>query len=389
MRARWLKPDFFTDKKIATMPPETALVFQALWVWADDGGVCICDPDYLKSQAFHRWSVFTIEVITRAIRELSDLKRISVYRIGDDYFAEIRHWSRHQAVHKPSKFRHPRPDQQLTLEAVDFPGTAPIPVPHQSQIRQLDRETPRRLDGEGAAAPLPEPVAKVTVPETQPPPPPPQPPDDFIPKTGKVAGELSLARRLDTDVDRLALAALCATVPAPHQWVAEANGRLDGMNGPGGKAITPRQLGDALGEFIGNGEHLKSPPSFRRFKAYLDAPLTSEQPAPETGQGHNGTGRRATDGGNAAPVSTGEAGTILAKIKGFRETSTPQAGGVNEFIRRARVEELGPLVLAAYDGIGGADVVLKTAGDKWGFLIRDFAAALTHARNNPPPSTDA
>jgi hypothetical protein len=43
--------------------------------------------------------------------------------------------------------------------------------------------------------------------------------------------------------------------------------------------------------------------------------------------------------------------------------------------------------LAAYDGIGGADTVLKTGGDKWGFLIRDFANALTHARRNPR-STD-
>jgi hypothetical protein len=44
MRARWLKPEFFTDKKIATLDPTTALVYEALWCWADDGGVCNATP---------------------------------------------------------------------------------------------------------------------------------------------------------------------------------------------------------------------------------------------------------------------------------------------------------------------------------------------------------
>ena len=44
MRARWLKPEFFTDKKIGQLDPVTALVYQALWCWADDGGTAQADP---------------------------------------------------------------------------------------------------------------------------------------------------------------------------------------------------------------------------------------------------------------------------------------------------------------------------------------------------------
>lgn len=376
MRARWLKPDFFTDKKIATMSPETALVFQALWVWADDGGVCICDPDYLKSQAFHRWQIFTIDVITRSIRELSDLKRIAIYRIGDDYFAQVRHWSRHQAVHKPSKFRHPRPDEQLTFAKDDFPGTLSILVPHQSQIRQLDSKTARQLDGEEGVSELSRNSGpkSVDVAATAPPPPPSLPPVHL----GKTAGERTLASKLPSDLDRLALTAICAIVPAPASWVAEASAALDGMHG---KVTTPLQLGIALREFVGSGHHLEHPPSFKLFRRFIENATNG------AGTAGNGTASAsdAAGKGPTAGTGSGEAGSILARIKGFAEKVTPQAGGAVQVLRRDRVAELGADVLAAFDAVGGAEAVLKTPGEKWGFFIRDFSSALAYARQNGVP----
>jgi hypothetical protein len=379
-RARWVKPEFFTDKKVASLDPTTAIVYEALWVWADDGGVCICDPDWVKNQIFFRWDAFTIPVISKGLRDLCDKRMITVYRMGDDYFAQIRHWDRHQKVHKPAKFRHPRPDEQLTFNRDGFPpgsaGEAPGPFHSSPPPRLLDTKTPRHLDAVVAEAlppgnhqHSPETATAATaanwsspIEEEG------RPPHLEIPKTGKVAGELSLARRLEDDTDRLALTTICATVPAPHQWVAEAAVSLDGMHG---KPLTPRQLGDALKQFVGKGRHLASPPSFREFQAFLKSASTPPETkgSPEPGS----VDSRAT---------TGEAGAILVRIKELRGKATPPGQAAVEFIRRTDVEALGRDVFAAYDAIGGAEAVLKTSGDKWSFLVRDFAAALTHARKN-------
>lgn len=116
-RARWLKPEFFTDKKIGRLDPVDALVYQALWCWADDGGTAQADPDLIKAQAFYRWSAVTVPGITGAVRHLSGTGMVDLYQVVDDVFAKIRSWDRHQTVHKPSKFRYPNISQGVALNS--------------------------------------------------------------------------------------------------------------------------------------------------------------------------------------------------------------------------------------------------------------------------------
>lgn len=141
MRARWLKPEFFTDKKIAALGPIAALIYQALWCMADDGGTALADADVIKAQCFFRWSAVGVPEISEALRHLSDAGRITRYVVEDDEFARIVRWSKHQLVHKPSKFRHPRSGQPVTENSAEVPGTsAALPV-----SRLLDSKTPRHL----------------------------------------------------------------------------------------------------------------------------------------------------------------------------------------------------------------------------------------------------
>ncbi len=391
-RARWVKPDFFHDKKIASLSPESALVFEAIWCWADDGGVCKVDPDWLKNQVFFRWEIFTLPVISKALRDLHNLKMVLVYRIGDDYYGSIRHWDRHQNVHKPSKFRYPRPDEQLTFISAELPpespGTPPGTVPGPPPSRHLDTKTPRQLEvEEGDPGTPPALMHKSPVYATA--------NDDT--RTAQNVGidadrrratstaEAALAARLETDPDRLALTAICQDAPAPHQWVAEAAASLDGMHGP---PLSPRQLGEALREYVGNG-NLRTP-NFRHFRGYL---RTASNPQSDR---MTETATKAPGSTNGQPVrqegatgvksgTSGEAGALLARIKGLRQTSNPQAGGTVEFIPRSEVEAMGADVWSAYQSVGGADAILKGDPSKWGFLVRDFAAALDYARKNPTP----
>lgn len=157
MRARWLKPEFFTDKKVAEFGPITALVFQALWCMADDGGTAPCDPDTVKAQMFYRWSAVGVPEITGALRHLSGVGRIVRYTVGDDTFAKIARWSKHQQVHKPSKFRHPSLAQGVALPVPDKCGTSAgdsaAPLPASPPPRHLDSQTPIAPNGAAVLAP--------------------------------------------------------------------------------------------------------------------------------------------------------------------------------------------------------------------------------------------
>lgn len=148
MRGRWLKPEFFTDKKIAELGPTGALVYQALWVMADDTeGVAMCDPDLLKGQVFFRWSAVGVPEITEALRHLFSLGRIQFYQGGDELFAEVVHWKDNQPVHKPSKFTY-RDDytkrgKDLQETVPEWCGTSKALVRESPPPQHLDTSTPQ------------------------------------------------------------------------------------------------------------------------------------------------------------------------------------------------------------------------------------------------------
>jgi hypothetical protein len=147
MRARWLKPEFFTDRKIGPLGMCAALVFEALWCVADDGGVAQCDAVLLKGQMFMRWEEITVSAIETALEALTAAGRVQHYSSGDRDYYLIHSWKKNQPVHNPSRFRHPRPAQQVTEsteeglpqdsgsgEAVGSPSSHPI---------YLDSSTPQ------------------------------------------------------------------------------------------------------------------------------------------------------------------------------------------------------------------------------------------------------
>lgn len=138
MRARWLKPEFFKDKKIGKLGPIPGLVFEALWCMADDGGTALCAPEVVKGEMFIYWPMIGLPEISGALEQLAAEARIERYTIGDDEYAKIRHFKKHQPVHKPSLFRHPLPAQQLA-------GSEDDRLRHQCGTSSANGSTPRVL----------------------------------------------------------------------------------------------------------------------------------------------------------------------------------------------------------------------------------------------------
>lgn len=138
MRARWVKPEFFNDKKIGMLGPNPALVFEALWCMADDGGTALCNPELVKGLMFSYWPMIGLPEISGALERLAVAERIERYSIGDDEYAIILHFKKHQPVHKPSLFRHPRKPQVVAASEDDR-------LRHQCGTSSENGSTPRVL----------------------------------------------------------------------------------------------------------------------------------------------------------------------------------------------------------------------------------------------------
>lgn len=143
MRARWLKPEFFRDRRMGRIADEHSmgpvLLYQALWVLADDGGVAPADPDRIKGELFFAWPSVDVEDIAEWLGVLEREARIHRYRVGDDSYCELPKLLEHQSIHKPSAFRFPRRSEDS--------GTSAAPVPESPGTPHiLDTKTPRHQD---------------------------------------------------------------------------------------------------------------------------------------------------------------------------------------------------------------------------------------------------
>lgn len=158
MRARYLKPEFFKDKKMGALGPAGALVYEALWCLADDGGMAKCDPAEIKAEMFLHWSAVGVPEITGALRELSGMGRIEFYQGGDEVFAKILRWKENQPVHKPSAFRYEtdylKRGKALVPVVPTWCGVSAALGTHSSNPILLDSHTPGAAkNGNGAHAP--------------------------------------------------------------------------------------------------------------------------------------------------------------------------------------------------------------------------------------------
>ena len=74
-RSRILKPEFWSDEKLALVPREARLTFVGLWTCSDDYGVTKGHPAWLKAQIFPYDADLTLSDFQKW---LADLERIGV-----------------------------------------------------------------------------------------------------------------------------------------------------------------------------------------------------------------------------------------------------------------------------------------------------------------------
>lgn len=111
MRIRTIKPEFWTDKRVASWDVFTRLLFIGLWSAADDHGRGSAEPERLSAELFpydlSRDSRDTLARVSEGLRILSESGRIALYEVGEEAFYEVTHWTAHQRVDHPGKSRIP------------------------------------------------------------------------------------------------------------------------------------------------------------------------------------------------------------------------------------------------------------------------------------------
>lgn len=93
-RIRTIKPEFWTDAKIASLPKPTALFFIALWTFADDQGIVTDDPRTLSLQV----PIYRSQDVEKMLKALWQAGL--VLRSPGDGLVLVRGWH-HQRIDRP------------------------------------------------------------------------------------------------------------------------------------------------------------------------------------------------------------------------------------------------------------------------------------------------
>ncbi len=111
-RIRTIKPEVLSDAKAARLPDDAWRLWVSMWVMADDLGRLPAEPAYLGGQVF--WGKPNpLECASRALASLREASMLLIYEVRGESYAQIRGWSKHQKIDKPSGPKFPGPNGEL------------------------------------------------------------------------------------------------------------------------------------------------------------------------------------------------------------------------------------------------------------------------------------
>ena len=100
-RIRYLKPDFFKDEDLATLPFESRLFFAGLWGLADKEGRLEDRPQRLKIEIFP-YDKVDVEKCLKLLnnpKSSSNKPFIQRYSVNGEKYIQIVCWDKHQKPH--------------------------------------------------------------------------------------------------------------------------------------------------------------------------------------------------------------------------------------------------------------------------------------------------
>ena len=99
-RIRSIKPEFWDDEHIASLPIECRLFYIGCWTFADDQGVFNANPSFLKSRIFPYDDDLKVSDVKEWLKKLEELKMIVPFAYKRDRYYVVRTFADHQVVDK-------------------------------------------------------------------------------------------------------------------------------------------------------------------------------------------------------------------------------------------------------------------------------------------------
>ena len=100
-RIRSIKPKFWDDAKLGKVSRDVRLLFIGTWTFADDLGVIISDPVWLKSKIFP-YDKLDAGELEKWIDDLVTNKFVIPISYRNENFFVIRNFDKHQRINKPN-----------------------------------------------------------------------------------------------------------------------------------------------------------------------------------------------------------------------------------------------------------------------------------------------
>jgi len=169
MRIRTIKPEFFEDEKLASLPPHARLLFIGLWGLADKNGVLEDRPTWIKAKIFPYEEGDTVDV-SRLLPHLVTGRHLVRYVVDGRPLLMIRNFAKHQRItgkEGEGAGRYPMPP--LELWNGDTTGTQPGHTGDDPGAQEREREQGTGKGNGDACAPDPDPDDIGTPPAIQPP----------------------------------------------------------------------------------------------------------------------------------------------------------------------------------------------------------------------------
>jgi hypothetical protein len=136
-RARSLKPSFFTDDKIAALPPIGRLLFQGLWCVADREGRLEDKPKRIKVECLP-YDKVNVENLLGLLEQLQFIIR---FEAGGKSYIQIRNFLRHQEPHYkerasniPAPKGYESPTKSKATQVNVEPTITPSSVQHRANV---------------------------------------------------------------------------------------------------------------------------------------------------------------------------------------------------------------------------------------------------------------
>lgn len=143
-RIRTIKPEYWSDERMATVSLEARLLFLGLFNLSDDEGRLRGHPALIRGALFP-YDDLTVAQVDGWLAELESAGRIQRYRVDGEAYVWVRNFAKHQKIDHAAPSKLPAPPEVLASPREDLRDFAsprePSPVPREKLPRNREQGT--------------------------------------------------------------------------------------------------------------------------------------------------------------------------------------------------------------------------------------------------------